>query len=92
MKSRFGKGLFLNTGYRGRTGIFEVLEVSARIKASLTPDTDFGKLTDIAWEDGMNYAAGAGNSQNAAWRTHLRRGDRRDRLMPSPGRRKNYYC
>jgi len=42
------------TGYKGRSGVFEVLDVSSRIKAFLSADTDLNKLTDLAREDGMS--------------------------------------
>ena len=42
------------TGYKGRSGIFEVLDVNSQIKAALSADTDLTKLTAIAREDGMS--------------------------------------
>jgi len=42
-----------NTGYRGRTGIFEVMDINSRIKAVLTENTNLEELTRIAREDGM---------------------------------------
>ncbi len=43
-----------NTGYHGRTGIFEVLDVNARIKAAMSAEIDLAKLTELAREDGMS--------------------------------------
>jgi general secretion pathway protein E len=43
-----------DTGYRGRTGIFEVLDINSRIKAVLAEQVDLEKLTRIAREDGMS--------------------------------------
>jgi general secretion pathway protein E len=41
------------TGYRGRTGIFEVLDVSDQIKAQITAQTDLASLTRAALDGGM---------------------------------------
>lgn len=42
------------TGYRGRTGIFEVLDVNSRIKAALSSNVDLATLNEIAGQDGMS--------------------------------------
>ncbi len=41
------------TGYKGRTGIFEVLEITERLKAQITEQTDMTKIYEIARADGM---------------------------------------
>ncbi len=41
------------TGYKGRTGIFEVLELTDRLKAQITEQTDMTKIYEIARADGM---------------------------------------
>jgi len=41
------------TGYKGRTGIFEVLEFTDRLKAQITEQTDMTKIYEIAKADGM---------------------------------------
>lgn len=41
------------TGYKGRTGIFEVLEMTDRIKGKITANTDMAEIYAIAREDGM---------------------------------------
>jgi general secretion pathway protein E len=41
------------TGYRGRTGIFEIMELTDRIKNALHDNVDLGILYKIAEEDGM---------------------------------------
>ena len=41
------------TGYKGRTGIFEVLEMTERLKAQITEQTDMSKIYEIARADGM---------------------------------------
>jgi general secretion pathway protein E len=42
-----------DTGYRGRTGIFEVLEVSERIKGLVSGSAGLSALTAAAREEGM---------------------------------------
>jgi len=41
------------TGYKGRTGIFEVLEFTERLKAKITDRTDMAEVYAIAKADGM---------------------------------------
>lgn len=41
------------TGYKGRTGIFEVLEFTERLKAKITENTDMAEVYEIAKADGM---------------------------------------
>ncbi|TNF50946.1 MAG: type II/IV secretion system protein [Deltaproteobacteria bacterium] len=41
------------TGYKGRTGIFEVLEFTERLKAKITDRTDMTEIYAIAKADGM---------------------------------------
>jgi general secretion pathway protein E len=41
------------TGYKGRTGIFEVLEFTERLKAKITDQTDMAEVYEIAKADGM---------------------------------------
>ncbi len=41
------------TGYKGRTGIFEVLEFTERLKAKITDQTDMAEVYAIAKADGM---------------------------------------
>ena len=41
------------TGYKGRTGIFEVLEMTDRLKEKITLQTDMEQIYRIAREDGM---------------------------------------
>jgi general secretion pathway protein E len=42
------------TGYKGRTGIFEVLDLNERIKAMVTGSVDLAELAAAAREDGMD--------------------------------------
>ncbi len=41
------------TGYKGRTGIFEVLEFTERLKAKITENTDMAEVYEVAKADGM---------------------------------------
>ncbi len=41
------------TGYKGRTGIFEVLEFTERLKAKITESTDMAEVYEVAKADGM---------------------------------------
>lgn len=42
-----------NTGYRGRTGIYEMLTITPALKKMITADTDLAKLKDLAYKEGM---------------------------------------
>ena len=42
------------TGYKGRTGIFEVLAMNDRIKTMVTASVDLADLTAAAREEGMD--------------------------------------
>lgn len=54
-KVSFGEGCAdcRGTGYRGRTGIFEVMEFSERVRAVLTDKADVSALYEAAKADGM---------------------------------------
>ncbi len=41
------------TGYKGRTGIFEILEMTDALKAAITENTDMDEIYAIARKDGM---------------------------------------
>ncbi|MDH0302608.1 MULTISPECIES: GspE/PulE family protein [unclassified Pseudomonas] len=41
------------TGFHGRTGLFELLRVSARLRERITPDTDLAALQQQARADGL---------------------------------------
>jgi general secretion pathway protein E len=41
------------TGYRGRSGIYEMLNISNNLKKLITPDTDLAKLKALAHKEGM---------------------------------------
>jgi general secretion pathway protein E len=40
------------TGYKGRTGIYEVLEMNEKVKALVTEPLDLAELVRIAVQDG----------------------------------------
>jgi len=42
-----------NTGYRGRSGIYEMLTFSNKIRKLITPDTDLAVLRNTAYQEGM---------------------------------------
>lgn len=42
-----------NTGFRGRSGVYEMLSITPAIRKLITPDTDLAKLTQLALQDGM---------------------------------------
>jgi len=42
------------TGYKGRTGIFEVLEINDRIKALISDKVDLGEIVRAAEQDGFS--------------------------------------
>lgn len=42
-----------NTGYRGRSGMFEMLEVTPRIAAAVTAGADTAAISELARGDGM---------------------------------------
>ena len=42
-----------NTGYRGRLGIFEMMELNEELRASIMRNEDSGKITELARRNGM---------------------------------------
>jgi general secretion pathway protein E len=42
-----------NTGYRGRSGIYEMLTFSNKIRKLITADTDLAMLRNVAYQEGM---------------------------------------
>src|SRR6266853_1562720 len=43
-----------NTGYRGRLGIFELMELDEELRAAVMRNEDSGKITAIAYRQGMH--------------------------------------
>jgi general secretion pathway protein E len=41
------------TGFRGRQGVFEVMEISPRLRRAIGPKTDAGELEQVARDEGM---------------------------------------
>jgi general secretion pathway protein E len=42
-----------NTGFRGRSGIYEMLTITPALRKLITPETDLARLTKQAFQDGM---------------------------------------
>jgi len=42
-----------NTGFRGRSGIYEMLTITPALRKLITPETDLAKLTKLARQEGM---------------------------------------
>ncbi|MEI8362714.1 MAG: GspE/PulE family protein [Betaproteobacteria bacterium] len=42
-----------NTGFRGRSGIYEMLSMTPALRKVITPETDLAKLTKLAQQQGM---------------------------------------
>jgi len=42
-----------NTGFRGRSGIYEMLTITPSLRKLITPDTNLAKLTKLAQQEGM---------------------------------------
>ena len=42
-----------NTGFRGRSGIYEMLTITPALRKLITPETNLADLTKQAYKDGM---------------------------------------
>ena len=42
-----------NTGYRGRSGIYEMLTITPKLRKLIKPETDLSLLKNMAYQDGM---------------------------------------
>jgi len=42
-----------NTGFRGRSGIYEMLTITPALRKLITPETNLAKLTKLAYQEGM---------------------------------------
>ena len=42
-----------NTGYMGRVGLYEILQMTREVKQQITEKTDVGALTQAAYRQGM---------------------------------------
>src|SRR5581483_11110857 len=60
-----------STGYRGRQGIFEVLEVTKAVRAAIGPKTDAVELERVAQGEGMLTMVADGAAKCRAGRTSV---------------------
>ncbi len=42
-----------NTGYRGRSGIYEMLTITPKLRKLITPNADLAQLKNMAYQEGM---------------------------------------
>jgi len=42
-----------NTGYRGRSGIYEMLTITTKLRKLITPQTDLAMIKSLAYQEGM---------------------------------------
>ena len=42
-----------NTGYRGRSGIYEMLTITPKLRKLITPNADLSQLKLLAYQEGM---------------------------------------
>jgi len=42
-----------NTGYKGRSGIYEMLTITPKLRKLITPNTDLAEIKKIAYQEGM---------------------------------------
>jgi general secretion pathway protein E len=42
-----------NTGYRGRSGIYEMLTITPKLRKLIKPETDLSQLKNLAYQEGM---------------------------------------
>ena len=42
-----------NTGFRGRSGIYEMLTITPALRKLITAETDLAKLTKLAYQQGL---------------------------------------
>jgi len=42
-----------NTGYRGRSGIYEMLTITTKLRKLITPQTDLAMIKSLAFQEGM---------------------------------------
>jgi len=43
-----------NTGFRGRSGIYEMLTITPALRKLITPETNLANLTQLAYKEGMH--------------------------------------
>ena len=42
-----------NTGYKGRSGIYEMLTITPKLRKLITPDTELAQIKTLAYQEGM---------------------------------------
>jgi len=60
------------TGYLGRTGVYEMMPLSPRVRGAITASLDLSRLNDIALRDGMKPLRISAAAQVAAGLTTVR--------------------
>ncbi|POA24965.1 MULTISPECIES: GspE/PulE family protein [unclassified Pseudomonas] len=60
-----------DTGYRGRAGVYEIMQLSDSLKALITPDTDLTAIRRQAFKEGMRSLRLSGAQKVAAGLTTL---------------------
>ena len=60
-----------NTGYRGRSGIYEMLTITPKIRKLITPHTDLSQLKLLAYQEGMQPLMVNGAEKVAAGTTTI---------------------
>ncbi|MDF3983702.1 GspE/PulE family protein [Luteibacter sp. PPL201] len=60
------------TGYLGRTGVYEMMQLSPRVRGAITPSLDLSRLTDMALREGMKPLRISAAAQVAAGLTTVR--------------------
>jgi len=60
-----------NTGFRGRSGIYEMLTITPALRKLITPETNLAKLTKLAYQEGMQPLIINGSEKVAAGLTTI---------------------
>src|SRR3546814_16181270 len=73
-----------NTGYRGRSGIYEMLTISPGLKKLITQDADLAKIKHQAYKEGMQPLLINGEEKIATGLTtpEIGKETRRERMGP----------
>jgi general secretion pathway protein E len=59
------------TGYLGRTGVYELMPVTSAVRSAIGPSTDLAELRQLAMRDGMRPLRHAGAAKVAAGLTSI---------------------
>ena len=60
-----------NTGYRGRSGIYEMLTITPKLRKLIKPETDLAQLRTLAYQEGMQPLMVNGAEKVAAGTTTI---------------------